>query len=75
MHINIKFHIDEVDRLGSFIEVEAIDSEGKIGKLELQKQCDYYKNLFEIKEEDMISQSYSDMLIHKINHLGSETFY
>lgn len=62
---NVKFHIDEVDELGSFIEVEAIDSEGKIGKEKLQQQCDYYKNLFKIREEDMVSHSYSDLLLHK----------
>jgi adenylate cyclase, class 2 len=61
---NVKFHLDEVKGLGSFMEVEAIDSEGTIGRESLEKQCDHYKNLLEIKDVDMVSQSYSDLLIH-----------
>lgn len=60
---NVKFHLDEVEGLGRFIEVEAIDSEGIIGKERLQEQCEYYKNLLGVMEEDMISKSYSDLLI------------
>ncbi|HFD33211.1 MAG TPA: CYTH domain-containing protein, partial [Gammaproteobacteria bacterium] len=28
---NVKFHIDEVKGLGSFVEIEAIDEDGNIG--------------------------------------------
>ena len=62
---NVKFHIDEVVGLGSFMEVEAIDSDGTIERKRLQEQCDHYKNLFGIRDEDMISQSYSDLLFQK----------
>ena len=62
---NVKFHIDEVKELGPFMEVEAIDSEGTIGRENLQEQCDHYKNLFRIRDDDMISQSYSDLLLQK----------
>jgi len=64
---NVKFHLDEVKGLGSFMEVEAIDSEGTIGREKLQEQCNYYRSLFGIRDEDMISQSYSDLLLKKIS--------
>jgi len=60
---NVKFNIDEVQNLGSFIEVEAIDLEGTIGRAKLQHQCDYYFKLFKIKDKDLIAESYSDLLL------------
>lgn len=60
---NVKFHIDAVKDLGTFVEIEAIDFDGKIGKDKLYEQCQYYLNLFKIKEEDLISDSYSDILL------------
>jgi len=60
---NVKFHIDTVKELGSFIEIEAIDKIGNIGKDKLLEQCNFYMNLFDINEGDLISVSYSDMLL------------
>ena len=62
---NVKFHLDEVNSLGSFIEIEAIDKDGTIGKEKLLEQCNFYKDLFGIREEDLIADSYSDMIIRK----------
>lgn len=62
---NIKFHIDKVKDLGSFVEVEAIDINGTIGINELREQCQFYLNLFKISEYDLISTSYSDLLLQK----------
>ena len=62
---NVKFHLDDVKNLGSFVEIEAIDSDGKIGKDKLLEQCNYYLKLFKIKREDLISNSYSDLLLKK----------
>jgi len=59
---NVKFHIDNVVGLGSFVEIEAIDADGTIGKEKLNEQCSFYLKLFEIPQEDMISCSYSDLL-------------
>lgn len=61
---NVKFHIDEVKCLGSFVEIEAIDKEGSIGKSKLEEQCNYYLNLLEIRDSDLIKNSYSDMLLN-----------
>lgn len=59
---NVKFHIDTVANLGTFMEIEAIDSDGTIGKEKLQKQCQYYLDLFGIKTDDLLSKSYGDMI-------------
>ena len=63
---NVKFHLDYIKDLGTFIEIEAIDKEGNIGKEKLLEQCDYFMNLFNINKEDLISVSYSDLLMEKI---------
>ena len=63
---NVKFHFDRVDELGTFIEVEAIDSKGEIGIEKLKEQCDFYINFFEIKQYDFMKESYSDMLFQKL---------
>ena len=60
---NVKFHLDRVAKLGTFVEVEAIDKDRTIGKEKLQTQCDHYAALLHISKEDFISVSYSDMVI------------
>jgi predicted adenylyl cyclase CyaB len=62
---NVKFHIDSVKDLGTFVEIEAMDSDGKIGKDKLLEQCNHYLDLFKIKKVDLISNSYSDLLLEK----------
>ena len=66
---NVKFHFDKVDGLGTFIEVEAIDKDGSIGKEKLQAQCDEYAALFNIEATDFCALSYSDMILsnHKVH--------
>jgi len=60
---NVKFHIDTVERLGTFVEIEAIDADGTIGQPALQVQCEEYMRLLEIRPEDLINHSYSDMIL------------
>ncbi len=59
---NVKFHIDEVPGLGSFVEIEAGNILADISNEKLQEQCDFYLKEFEIKQEDLIAESYSDLL-------------
>lgn len=63
---NVKFHFDTVAGLGTFVEVEAIDKDGTMGKEKLQAQCDHYAGLFNIAKEDFIAVSYSDMILQNI---------
>jgi len=62
---NTKFHIDKVKDLGTFVEIEAIDNEGNIGRNKLLEQCNQYLELFSISQKDLISVSYSDLLLQK----------
>jgi len=62
---NVKFHVDEVPGLGSFVEIEA----GNIGvgagfdQPALLQQCQHYMSELGIRDEDLIQVSYSDMLL------------
>lgn len=62
---NVKFHIDTVKDLGTFIEIEAIDENKNIGKEKLLEQCQFFLKLFEISHKDLILFSYSDLLLQK----------
>jgi adenylate cyclase, class 2 len=62
---NVKFHFDRVEALGTFVEVEAIDTNGDIGVEELKRQCDLYSSFFNIVPADFMAVSYSDMLLEK----------
>jgi len=59
---NVKFHFDNVTTLGTFIEVEAIDSNNEFTTDELKKQCDQYFDFFELQNVSLIDKSYSDLL-------------
>jgi predicted adenylyl cyclase CyaB len=71
---NVKFHLDQVRGLGEFVEIEAIsksrkngngNGNGNIGKEILLKQVKEYMGLFEVGKEDLVPESYSDMLAKK----------
>lgn len=64
---NVKFHIDAVKNLGTFIEIEAIDEKGTIGKEKLLEQCNFFLRLFRIQQEDLVPVSYSDLLLNSKN--------
>lgn len=59
---NVKFHIDEVIGLGSFVEIEAIGEQGE-DYLVLSDQCQFFMDKLEITKEACIDRSYSDMII------------
>jgi len=63
---NVKFHIDEVPGLGSFIEIEAGNILADKTESELSDQCNFYLKELGIKEEDLVAESYSDLLL-KLN--------
>jgi adenylate cyclase class 2 len=63
---NVKFHIDEVPQLGSYIEIEAGNILAEKTESELLDQCNFYLKEFGIKEEDLVGESYSDLLM-KVN--------
>jgi len=62
---NVKFHFDMVKGLGTFVEVEAIDKDGSIGREKLQRQCDHYAALFKLLPTDFVAVSYSDLMLQQ----------
>jgi adenylate cyclase, class 2 len=67
---NVKFHLDDVVNLGTFIEIEAIDLDGTIGNATLHEQCERYISLFGIRDSDLVSHSYSDMRLKRTKTLN-----
>lgn len=59
---NVKFHIDEVPGLGSFVEIEAGNILADLDAAQLRAQCEYYLQAFGITEDQLLEGSYSDML-------------
>lgn len=59
---NVKFHVDTVAELGSFVEIEAIDLAGDIGAAQLQAQCEHWMEVLKIAPDQLLTHSYSDML-------------
>lgn len=60
---NIKIHIDKVEGLGKFVEIEAIDEENEFTETQLRQQCNQLMADFGIEKQDLCKVSYSDMLI------------
>lgn len=58
---NVKFHLDEVRDLGTFVEIEAIDKDGSIGKENLTRQCGHFITLLGITDNNLVASSYSDL--------------
>ena len=69
---NVKFHFDQVEGLGSFVEVEAIDKDGSIGLDTLQEQCARYAQLFGLDDSQYLAESYSDLLLAKSSSTSTE---
>ncbi|MEM2974254.1 MAG: class IV adenylate cyclase [Candidatus Micrarchaeia archaeon] len=74
---NIEFHLDQVKGLGEFVEIEASNrprdnknsnNNRRIHKSVLLKQVKEYMKLFKVKKKDLISGSYSDMIINQARH-------
>lgn len=72
---NVKFHIDWVEGLGGFVEIEAIDDSNRFSIEELQAQCQSYLQAFGIQPDDLLSDSYSDMILRgsRPSHPESQT--
>lgn len=60
---NVKIHLDEVARLGSFLEIEAIDFENRFDVTQLDRQCRHFLELFQVAETELLIGSYSDLLL------------
>jgi predicted adenylyl cyclase CyaB len=60
---NLKIHIDHLNELGDFVEIEARDMEGEFSETELYEHCQNCMQQLNIKQADLIDISYSDMIM------------
>lgn len=61
---NVKIHLDRVEGLGEFVEVEAIGSADEVRTL--REQCEGFLREFGIRPEELEEGSYSDLLMKKL---------
>ena len=69
---NVKFHLDKIENLGTFIEIEANQKEKHVHKENLLNQCKYYLKILKIPKENLVSKSYSDLLHLKKHSLEND---
>ncbi len=62
---NVKVHLDRVEGLGTFVEVEAIDAEGTRAPSELRAQCEHLLRRFEVRPDALVAHSYADLLLRQ----------
>jgi predicted adenylyl cyclase CyaB len=66
---NIKVHLDEVPGLGSFVEIEASNlHQTDLPVKTLRSQCASLMQSFGITEKDLLTNSYSDMILELGSH-------
>jgi len=62
---NVKFHLDTVRDLGTFVEIEAIDETNELDYDIILKQCNHYMSTLKVDDKDLISVSYSDLIMQQ----------
>jgi adenylate cyclase class 2 len=60
---NVKVHLDRVEGLGAFVEVEAIGKPSEVARL--REQCEGFLREFGITDNELVEASYSDLLISR----------
>jgi adenylate cyclase class 2 len=60
---NIKIHLDRVKGLGSFLEIEARSEPGGLAEEILDRQCRQLMDELGVKADDLLGDSYSDLLM------------
>ena len=63
----VKFHIDHLVGLGDFVEIEVGDLLESKSIFELEATCNHYIKLLQIKQENFLTLSYSDMMLKKVD--------
>ena len=62
---NVKFHLDTVQGLGTFVEIEAIDETNELDYDIILRQCNDFMEKLNIDDADLISVSYSDLIMEQ----------
>ena len=64
----VRIHLDEVERLGSFLELEAVAAEGS-DLVEERAKVERLRDELGIADADLVAQSYSDLLLDRTERL------
>lgn len=64
---NVKFHLDTIEGLGNFVEIEAGNLTADLPVEALTEQCNFYVSELKIQESDLLRVSYSDMIESIVN--------
>ena len=59
---NVKFYLDTVKGLGTFVGIKASNKDNDHSRDKLQEQCNFYIKLLQINPKNFISCSYSDLI-------------
>mgnify|MGYP003981169673 CR=1 FL=1 len=59
---NVKFHLDRVDKLGEFIEIEILGKRGVDTVESLRTVCKSYMDKLGIQQDELVDNAYADML-------------
>ena len=64
---NVKVHLDDVERLGSFVEVEVINTDGLLAPEVTEQICREYFVAFHLQDEAAIAVSYCDLIEKRLS--------
>lgn len=59
---NVRIHLDDVDRLGTFLELEAVFDRAESSAEAQRAKVDRLLEHFGVAESDLVEESYSDLL-------------
>ncbi|MBN2288193.1 MAG: class IV adenylate cyclase [Candidatus Glassbacteria bacterium] len=59
---NTRFHLDRVEGLGSFVEIEVLGRRGVDDPGDLKKTCEKYLGMLGIRPADLVERAYADLL-------------
>ncbi|MEA1996270.1 MAG: class IV adenylate cyclase [Gemmatimonadota bacterium] len=59
---NAKFHIDRVERLGDFVEIEVLGRVGTDSVEHLRSSCEDYMAKLGIEPQDLVPEAYADLI-------------
>ncbi len=70
---DVRIHLDTVEGLGQFLELEAVSREG-ISMSECRSRVEDLLGKFKVKESDLVEVSYCDLLEQRYPKAGEQAF-
>lgn len=62
LYENVRIHIDRVERLGTFIELEAVWDGAESGLADQQRKIAFLRERLGVRDEDLVAGSYETLL-------------